>query len=268
MVVMGVLNVTPDSFSDGGRYTSLDDALTHARVMWDEGADIIDIGGESTRPGAQRVDAEEETRRVLPVIKQLAGEGIATSIDTYRSAVADAALEAGAHVVNDVSGGLGDPEMAAVVRAARSPWILMHWRGHSAHMQELAVYNDVVADVRDELSSRVEDALANGIDESQIVLDPGIGFAKTAEHNWQILRRLDVFTALGYPLLVASSRKSFLGSLLAEPGGASRPVGEREDATVALTTYSALRGAWGVRVHNVRPSVDAALTVAAITRET
>jgi dihydropteroate synthase len=264
---MGVLNVTPDSFSDGGRYTSLEDALTHARAMWAEGADIIDVGGESTRPGAQRVEADEEIRRVLPVVKELAAEGIATSIDTYRSAVAGAALEAGAQIVNDVSGGLGDSQMAAVVRGAACPWILMHWRGHSAHMQELARYDDVVVDVRNELMARVDSALAAGIDESQLVLDPGLGFAKTAEHNWQILRHLEAFTSLGFPLLVASSRKSFLGGVLAAPDGTPRSVGEREDATVALTTYSALRGVWGVRVHNVRPSVDAARTVAAITSQ-
>jgi dihydropteroate synthase len=267
MIVMGVLNVTPDSFSDGGRYTSLDDAVTHARLMWSEGADIIDVGGESTRPGAQRVEADEEIRRVLPVITALAAEGIVTSIDTYRASVADAALEAGAQIVNDVSGGLGDPGMAAVVRAAECPWILMHWRGHSEHMQELATYDDVVAEVSDELRARVDSALAQGIRESQLVLDPGLGFAKTGEHNWQILRHLDAFLALGFPLLVASSRKSFLGAVLAADDGTARPVGEREDATVALTTYSALRGVWGVRVHNVRPSVDAALTVAAIQRE-
>jgi dihydropteroate synthase len=268
MIVMGVLNVTPDSFSDGGRYTSLDDAVTHARLMWSEGADIIDVGGESTRPGAQRVEADEEIRRVLPVIRELAAEGIVTSIDTYRASVADAALEAGAQIVNDVSGGLGDPGMAAVVRAAECPWILMHWRGHSEHMQELATYDDVVAEVRDELRARVDSALAQGIRESQIVLDPGLGFAKTGEHNWRILRHLDSFNELGFPVLVASSRKSFLGAVLAADDGTPRPVGEREDATVALTTYSALHGVWGVRVHNVRPSVDAALTVAAIQRET
>jgi dihydropteroate synthase len=265
---MGVLNVTPDSFSDGGRYTSLDDALTHARTMRGEGADIIDVGGESTRPGAQRIDAAEEIQRVLPVIKELASEGIPTSIDTYRASVADAALAAGAHVVNDVSGGLGDSEMAAVVRSARCPWILMHWRGHSARMQELAVYDDVVTDVRDELSARVDAALSSGVERGQLVLDPGLGFAKTAEHNWQILRHLDVFTSLGLPVLVASSRKSFLGSLLTGADGTPRPVGAREDATVALTTYSALNGAWGVRVHNVRPSVDAALVAAALGRTT
>jgi dihydropteroate synthase len=264
IAIVGVLNVTPDSFSDGGRYTSLDDALAHAREMRSEGADLIDVGGESTRPGAQRVDADEEARRVLPVVKALVAEGFALSVDTYRASVAEAALDAGAVVVNDVSGGLGDPDMARLVRDARCPWILMHWRGHSASMQQLAHYDNVVADVARELSARVDDAVAVGVDPSALVLDPGLGFAKTAAHNWALLAALDSFTALGFPVLVASSRKSFLGALLAGPDGSPRPVDQREDATTALTAYSALRGVWGVRVHDVRPSVDAALAIAAI----
>jgi dihydropteroate synthase len=264
MIVMGVLNVTPDSFSDGGRYTSLDDAVVHAVEMRAAGADIIDVGGESTRPGAVRVDAAEETRRVLPVIECLAQEGIPASVDTYRAAVAAAALQAGATIVNDVSGGLGDRDMVTVVRDAGCPWILMHWRGHSASMQELAHYDDVVADVRVELVSRVDAAIAGGVDPTALVLDPGLGFAKTAAHNWSLLAELDSFVALGFPVLVGASRKSFLGRLLASADGTLRDVGEREDATTALTAYAALHGAWGVRVHDVRPSVDAALTVAAI----
>jgi dihydropteroate synthase len=267
IVIMGVLNVTPDSFSDGGRYTSLDDAVAHAGRMVAEGADIIDVGGESTRPGALRVEAEEEIRRVVPVLRALAAEGIATSVDTYRAAVAAAALEAGASVVNDVSGGLGDPGMAAVVRDSGCPWILMHWRGHSADMQSLAVYDDVVQDVLAELTQRVHAAVSAGVELSQLVLDPGLGFAKTAAHNWKLLANLDGFLAFGLPVLVASSRKSFLGSLLASADGSPRPVDQREDATVALTTYAAMCGAWGVRVHDVRPSVDAALAVAAIMKE-
>ena len=264
LVVMGVLNVTPDSFSDGGRYPTLDHALAHARQMREEGADLIDVGGESTRPGAQRVDAAEESRRVLPVIEALGAEGFLLSVDTYRAEVAAAALKAGASIVNDVSGGLGDAEMVHVVRDAGCPWILMHWRGHSASMHQLARYDDVVADVRRELLTRVDAAVEGGVDESRLVLDPGLGFAKTAEHNWSLLRALDDYVALGLPVLVGSSRKSFLGSLLARPDGTPRPVGEREDATTALTAYAALRGAWGVRVHEVRPSVDAALAIAAI----
>jgi dihydropteroate synthase len=264
IVVVGVLNVTPDSFSDGGRYDSLDSAVEHAVAMRGEGADLIDVGGESTRPGALRVGADEEIKRVVPVIEALAAMGIPLSVDTYRAEVASAALEAGATVVNDVSGGLGDPNMAAVVRAAGCPWILMHWRGHSDRMQELARYDDVVADVRTELIARVESAVAAGVDPARIVIDPGLGFAKTAIHNWALLAALEEFVALGWPVLIGSSRKSFLGRLLEAPDGSPRPVDEREDATTALTAYSALRGVWGVRVHEVRPSVDAARAIAAI----
>jgi dihydropteroate synthase len=262
--VVGVLNVTPDSFSDGGRYASVDDAVTHALEMQAAGADLIDVGGESTRPGARRVDAEEELRRVLPVITELAAAGVPMSIDTYRAAVAAAALQAGVRVVNDVSGGLADPQMAEVVRDADCPWVLMHWRGHSDHMQELARYDDVVKDVRAELLARVDAAAAAGVDPYRLVIDPGLGFAKTAAHNWALLAALDSFVELGLPVLVAASRKSFLGSLLAGPDGTPRPVDDREDATTALTAYCALHGVWGVRVHEVRPSVDAALAIAAV----
>jgi dihydropteroate synthase len=262
--VVGVLNVTPDSFSDGGRYASVDDAVTHALEMQAAGADLIDVGGESTRPGARRVDAEEELRRVLPVITELAAAGVPMSIDTYRAAVAAAALQAGVRVVNDVSGGLADPQMAEVVRDADCPWVLMHWRGHSDHMQELARYDDVVKDVRAELLARVDAAAAAGVDPDRLVIDPGLGFAKTAAHNWALLAALGSFVELGLPVLVAASRKSFLGSLLAGPDGTPRPVDDREDATTALTAYCALHGVWGVRVHEVRPSVDAALAIAAV----
>jgi len=266
LVVVGVLNVTPDSFSDGGRYTSIDDAVAHAVTMREQGADLIDIGGESTRPGARRVGADEEARRVLPVIRELAAAGVPLSIDTYRASVAAEALAAGVSVVNDVSGGLADASMAAVVREAGCPWILMHWRGHSDRMQELARYDDVVKDVRAELLERVDAAVAAGVPESSLVIDPGLGFAKTAAHNWALLGALETLVETGLPVLVASSRKSFLGVLLAGPDGAPRPVGEREDATTALTAYCALRGAWGVRVHDVRPSVDAARAIAAVAR--
>jgi len=266
MVVIGVLNVTPDSFSDGGRYSDLDHAVAHAIEMVQAGADIIDVGGESTRPGARRVAAEEEARRVVPVIQRLVEAGISVSVDTYRAAVAELAIAAGARIVNDVSGGLGDADMARVVRDAGCPWIVMHWRGHSATMSELAHYDDVVADVRAELLARVEAALAAGVDEGQLVIDPGLGFAKTGEHNWALLAHLEAFTALGLPVLVAASRKSFLGTLLADPAGNPRPTDGREDATTALTMYAALAGAWGVRVHDVRSNVDAALAAAAIAR--
>jgi len=264
MVVMGVLNVTPDSFSDGGRYADLDSALEHARVMTAEGADLIDVGGESTRPGARRVEAEEEARRVLPVIQRLAAEGIAVSVDTYRAAVAELALASGAWVVNDVSGGLGDPDMVRVVADTGCPWIVMHWRGHSADMARLATYQDVVADVRSELLARIDHALACGVDDSQLVLDPGLGFAKNARHNWALLAHLESFTGLGFPVLLGASRKSFLGSLLADRSGVPRATDGRENATTALTMFAALKGAWGVRVHEVRSSVDAALVAAAI----
>jgi len=264
LVVIGVLNVTPDSFSDGGRFTSLDDAVAHGCRLADDGADLVDVGGESTRPGADRVDAAEEERRVIPVIEALVANGVRVSIDTYRAVVAERALAAGASVVNDVSGGLGDPDMAAVVRAAGCPWILMHWRGHSRRMQDLAHYVDVVDDVRRELAERVEAANQAGISSDRIVIDPGLGFAKTAEHNWALLAHLDVLVGFGLPVLIGASRKSFLGRVLADPAGTPRPVGEREAATVALTAYAATQGAWGVRVHNVRANVDAARTIAAV----
>lgn len=264
LVVIGVLNVTPDSFSDGGRFTSLDDAVAHGCRLADDGADLVDVGGESTRPGADRVDAAEEERRVIPVIEALVANGVRVSIDTYRAVVAERALAAGASVVNDVSGGLGDPDMAAVVRAAGCPWILMHWRGHSRRMQDLAHYVDVVDDVRRELAERVEAANQAGISADRIVIDPGLGFAKTAEHNWALLAHLDVLVGFGLPVLIGASRKSFLGRVLADPAGTPRPVGEREAATVALTAYAATQGAWGVRVHDVRANVDAARTIAAV----
>lgn len=262
--VVGVLNITPDSFSDGGRYADLDAAVAHGLQMWDEGADLVDVGGESTRPGAGRVSAAEEIDRVRPAIRALAGAGVQLSIDTTRAAVAEAALAAGAAVVNDVSGGLADPDMGRVVADAGVPWILMHWRGHSRDMQRLATYTDVVADVVSELSRRIDAALAAGVSPDRLVIDPGLGFAKTAEHNWALLNRLDALLALGFPVLVAASRKSFLGSLLAAPDGTPRPVDEREDATVATTALVALAGVWGVRVHRVRENLDAVRVVAAL----
>jgi dihydropteroate synthase len=264
LVVVGVLNVTPDSFSDGGRYTNLDNAVAHGQRLAREGADLIDVGGESTRPGAERVAAAEEERRVIPVIEALVAGGVPVSVDTYRASVAERALVAGASVVNDVSGGLGDPDMAAVVRDAGCPWILMHWRGPSRQMQDLAQYADIVADVRRELGERVEAAHRAGIDADQIVIDPGLGFAKTAAHNWALLAHLDVLVGLGLPVLVGASRKSFLGRVLADPDGTPRPVDDREAATVALTAYAAAQGVWGVRVHDVQPNVDAARTIAAV----
>jgi dihydropteroate synthase len=264
LVVIGVLNVTPDSFSDGGRFIDLDDAVAQGCRLANEGADLVDVGGESTRPGAERVAAAEEERRVVPVVEALVANGIRVSIDTYRAVVAERALAAGASVVNDVSGGLADPDMAAVVRAAECPWILMHWRGHSRRMQDLAHYADVVDDVRRELAERVEAANQAGISADRLVIDPGLGFAKTAAHNWALLAHLDALVGLGLPVLIGASRKSFLGRVLADPAGTPRPVDEREAATVALTAYAAAQGAWGVRVHDVRANVDAARTIAAV----
>ncbi len=256
-VVMGVLNVTPDSFSDGGRYLSRDDALAHGVAMWDAGADLVDVGGESTRPGAARVDADTEIARVLPVISALASAGVAVSVDTTRARVAEAAVGAGARVVNDVSGGLADPAMARFVASADVPWVLMHWRGHSDNMDSLATYTDVVLDVRDELRARVDAAVAAGVDPGALVLDPGLGFAKRGEHNWALLRRLDVLRELGLPVLVGASRKRFLGTLLASKDGKPRPPDGREGATAAITALAAAAGVWGVRVHDVSRSLDA-----------
>jgi dihydropteroate synthase len=264
--VMGVLNVTPDSFSDGGRYLTVDAALAHAREMWARGADVIDVGGESTRPGASRVDAETENARVLPVIRELAAEGVCLSVDTTRAAVAAAAVEAGARIINDVSGGLADPDMAGVAAETGVPWVLMHWRGHSRDMNALASYADVVAEVRAELVSRVDAALAAGVAESAIVLDPGLGFAKNAEHDWALLHGLDVLLEMGFPVLVGASRKRFLGRLLSDVEGEPRPPAGREVATAAVSALAAGAGAWGVRVHEVGASLDAVAVAAAWAR--
>lgn len=251
-VVMGVLNVTPDSFSDGGLYQDLDAAIAHVAEMVAEGADYVDVGGESTRPGAQRVDAATEIARVVPVIRALHEAGVRSSVDTTRAAVAAAALEAGAAIVNDVSGGLADPDMHVVVASAECPYVIMHWRGHSLNMQSLASYTDVVTDVRAELLERASEAVAAGIAAERIILDPGLGFAKTAAHNWALSQHLEEFTALRYPILFGASRKSYLGKLLDD-----RPAPERDVATAATSLLAAQAGVWGVRVHNVKATVDA-----------
>lgn len=256
-LVMGVVNVTPDSFSDGGRFAHTDAAIAHGLELRRRGADLIDIGGESTRPGATRPVVAEELNRVVPVIAALSAAGAAVSVDTMRSEVAAAALDAGAVLVNDVSGGLADPSILRVVADRGSAYLAMHWRAHSDVMQQHTAYADVVADVRDELRQRVDAALAAGIDLDKIAVDPGLGFAKTADHNWQLLQRLDELDALELPILVGSSRKSFLGTLLADSEGKPRPVLDRDDAGVALTTIAAISGVWAVRVHEVRASVDA-----------
>ena len=262
--VLGILNVTPDSFSDGGRFLGPDDAVAHGIALRAAGADLVDVGGESTRPGAGRVGPGDELDRVLPVVRDLVAEGVPVSIDTTRASVAEAVLEAGATVVNDVSGGLADPAMARVVAQARVPWILMHWRGHSDRMAELATYEDVLGEVGAELVARVDAAVLAGVDPGRIVLDPGLGFAKNAAHNWALLRRLDVFVDLGFPILVGASRKRFLGELLADADGTLRPAAGREVATAAVCAFAAAAGAWGVRVHDVAASMDAVAVATAL----
>ncbi|RAJ39773.1 dihydropteroate synthase [Kitasatospora sp. SolWspMP-SS2h] len=262
--VMGVVNVTPDSFSDGGLWLDPARAVAHGLDLVARGADLVDVGGESTRPGAVRVTEAEELRRVVPVVTELARAGAVVSVDTMRAGVAAAALAAGARLVNDVSGGLADPEMAGVVAGTGAPFVVMHWRGQSADMDARAVYGDVVADVVRELTARVEALLAAGVKEEQLILDPGLGFAKTGAHNWALLGRLDALTALGRPVLVAASRKRFLGTLLANPEtGELRPARQRDDATAAVSVLAARAGAWAVRVHDVSGTADAVRVVAA-----
>ena len=262
--VMGVVNVTDDSFSDGGRYLDPTRAVEHALALFADGADIIDIGGESTRPGSVRIDAAVEIARILPVVKEVAAQGITVSVDTMHAEVARAALENGASIVNDVSGGRADPGMAPLVAEAAVPWVLMHWRSvQQNHPHEVPHYRDVVTEVRDELLAGVEAAVAAGVDRGQLIIDPGLGFAKTAQHNWALLRALPELVAIGIPVLVGASRKRFLGSLLAAADGTPRPPDGRETATAVISALAGLHGAWGVRVHDVRASVDALTVVGA-----
>jgi len=247
MIVMGILNVTPDSFADGGRHNDFEAAVHHGHEMLAEGVDIIDIGGESTKPGVERVSEEEELARVIPVIKELAKTGVRISIDTMRASTARAAISAGAQIINDVSGGLADPEMLPTAAQLGVPYIAMHWRGHSKDMNSRAVYGDVVKDVIAELQERVNAALDAGITKGNLILDPGIGFAKEAHHNWEIIDSIDHFVALGYPVLVGGSRKRFLGG--------DNP-DEREAATIELTKRLSTSGIWGVRVHSVKAHKD------------
>ena len=248
MLVMGILNVTPDSFADGGLHFDTDLAITHGREMIEDGVDIIDIGGESTRPGADRVSAEEEQARVIPVIQELAKENVVISIDTMRASTAKLGVEAGATIVNDVSGGAADPEMFSTVAQLGCKYTLMHWRGHSKDMNSKAIYSDVVAEVIEEISIQLDKALAAGIKRENIILDPGIGFAKDAEHNWEILNRIDEFIELGYPVLIGHSRKRFLGGDTPD---------DREDATVQVTQSLVGKGIWAVRVHGVKANKEA-----------
>lgn len=256
--VMGVVNVTPDSFSDGGQWFESDDAIGHGLDLVAQGADMVDVGGESTRPGATRPSQDEEMRRVLPVVRGLAEAGVTVSIDTMRAGVAEAAIEAGAGLVNDVSGGRADPDMLKVAGASGLPIVLMHWRGHSADMQNRATYEDVTANVLDELRPQVDAAMAAGVAADRIVVDPGLGFAKTGEHNWTLLAELDRIVEWGFPVLVAASRKRFIGTLLADPAtGADRAPGDRDAASAALSALIAQSGVWCVRVHDVPLTLDA-----------
>ncbi|OBF23282.1 dihydropteroate synthase [Mycobacterium sp. ACS4331] len=262
--VMGVVNVTDDSFSDGGRYLDPGRAIAHGLELVGQGATIVDVGGESTRPGAVRIAADVESARVGPVIRGLAAQGITVSIDTMHADVARAALDAGAQIVNDVSGGRADPKMASVVADAGVPWVLMHWRSVRAeHPHDVPHYGDVVATVRAELQSAIDDALAAGVARSQLIIDPGLGFAKTAQHNWALLNALPSFVETGLPVLIGASRKRFLGSLLADADGTVRAPDGREVATAVISALAAAHGAWGVRVHDVRASVDALKVLAA-----
>ena len=256
-LVMGVVNVTPDSFSDGGLWLEPDAAVAHGLELRAQGADLVDVGGESTRPGAERPSVEEELRRVVPVVRALSRADVVVSIDTMRAVVAEAALEAGAALVNDVSGGRADPDLPGLVAQAGVPYVVMHWRAHSAHMAQHATYDDVVVDVVKELSARLESVVAQGVPVERIVLDPGLGFAKEAEHNWALLHGLDQLVALGRPLLVGTSRKRFLGTLLAGPDGVPAPPEACDAATHATCVLAAAAGVWCVRVHDVPGTLDA-----------
>jgi dihydropteroate synthase len=262
-LVMGVVNVTPDSFSDGGRWFERDAAIEHGLQLVREGADLVDVGGESTRPGATRIDLAEERQRVVPVVRALSEAGVVVSVDTMRAEVADAALEAGAALVNDVSGGLADPLMAPLIARARVPYIAMHWRGHSDVMEQRTHYDDVVTDVADELGRRLAALTGAGMDPRQVLLDPGLGFAKRAGHNWDLLANLDRLHGLGRPLVVGASRKRFLGALLAAGDGTPAALTARDDATAATSALAAVSGVWCVRVHEVRASADAVRVAAA-----
>ena len=244
MLIMGILNVTPDSFADGGRHNEFDAAVARGLEIIAEGVDIIDIGGESTRPGAERVSETEEIERTIPVIAELAKHGVKISIDTMRASTAEAAIKAGASIINDVSGGLADPLMLQTAARLGVPYIAMHWRGQSRDMNSKAIYNDVVIDVISELQERITAALDAGIEVGNLIIDPGLGFAKDAEHNWEIIDSIDAFVDLGYPVLVGGSRKRFLGGDSPD---------EREQATIDLTKRLATTGVWAVRVHSVKP---------------
>lgn len=261
-IVMGILNVTPDSFADGGRHFDFTKAISRSETMINEGVDIIDVGGESTRPGAERISEEVERGRVIPVITELKKLGATISIDTMRAKIANEAIKAGASYINDVSGGLADPEMVKLVVAnPQVQYIAMHWRAHSKNMQNLANYQDVVREVKDELQDRIDTLITAGADPDQLIIDPGLGFAKTGEHNWEILQNLDRLALLGFPILIGASRKRFLGELTntTDPD-------DREAASIAITSLVAKTGVWGVRTHSVKPHKDAIAAVSAMGR--
>ncbi|MEV7796978.1 dihydropteroate synthase [Streptomyces sp. NPDC087512] len=262
--VMGVVNVTPDSFSDGGRFFDTTAAIKHGLDLVAQGADLVDVGGESTRPGATRVDEDEELRRVVPVVRGLASEGVTISVDTMRASVAEQALAAGAALVNDVSGGLADPRMIPVVADADAPFVVMHWRGFLEGGNIRGTYADVVTEVVDELRARVEAVMDGGIAADRIVVDPGLGFSKDADHDLVLLAHLDRLLDLGRPLLVAASRKRFLGRVLAGPEATPPPARERDAATAAVSALAAQAGAWAVRVHEVRATADAVRVARAV----
>jgi dihydropteroate synthase len=261
-LVMGIINVTPDSFADGGKYRTTVDAINRAKAMIEEGVDIIDIGGESTKPGSERITEVEEEERVIPVLQEVIPLGTDVSIDTTRSSIAAKAIKLGVKYVNDVSGGLADKEMYPLIaRHPKVQYVIMHWRGHSKTMQELAIYKDVVKEVKEELEERINSAIEAGVDPEQIIIDPGIGFSKTAEHNWELLKNLDRLSLLGYPILIGASRKRFLGELI---GGANPD--EREAATLAITAAMAKQGIWAVRTHSVKPHREVIATINSLSK--
>ena len=253
MLVMGILNVTPNSFSDGGRYLDHAAAIEHGRRLAADGADVIDVGGESTRPGAERIGSAEEQRRILPVLRALAADGIRLSVDTMNADTALASVEAGVEIINDVSGGLADPLMAGVAASTGTTFVLSHWRGHSAEMDSRSQYGDVVAEVRAELETQLAAVEAAGVRRDRIVLDPGLGFAKQSEHNWAILSRISELQSIGLPVLVGASRKRFLGELFDE----TATMADRDLPTAVVTALLAGSGLWGVRVHNVQATAVA-----------
>lgn len=246
-LIMGVLNVTPDSFSDGGEFARTEAAVAHAMELTENGADIIDVGGETTKPGADRVSVDEEQRRILPVVRELADRGVRVSVDTMNASTAVATAELGAAIINDVSGGLADPDMAGAIAGLDVDFVVMHWRGPSSGMDQQSVYDDVVREVYSELEMRVAELIVTGVNPERIIVDPGLGFAKQADQTWQVLVHLREFAPLSTRLLVGTSRKRFLSPLLPDGAGPK----QRDRATAVTSALAAEAGAWAVRVHDV-----------------